>query len=517
MARSRRILWAGLAIAVGLVGAVVLREWASANSADAPKWETPKNWPEPQYSFKDNPVTNAGFALGRKLFYDAQLSRDGSVSCGSCHQQFAAFAQLDHRVSHGIGGVNGKRNAPGLFNLAWQPQLMWDGAATHLEMQPILPISNPLEMGETLADIVDKLKADASYAPYFRQAFGTQEVDSQRVLRALAQFTGSLVSSHSRYDRYVAGEEKLTKDEAAGLGVFREHCASCHREPLFTDFSYRSNGLDAGITDEGRSGVTARPEDRGLFRVPSLRNVALTSPYMHDGRFDTLEQVLDHYDHGVAASAALDPLLAKGIPLNADQRRELLSFLNTLTDQQFVRDVRFADIDDAKRERPTLGATVLGLLGVADAHEESLPASAPSPLHSHAGPARLALQSGDLELVLAHEAQDLVIYVDDFESNEPLKGLRLSVRFGNQLLRAAGDGNGVYRIPAESFDFTQAQTLDITVQGAGDVIRLQGTLPAESKTVALSHASAKWRWFVAAFIALLAAFLFIQRRRERRS
>lgn len=479
MAKSRRILWAGLAVVVGLVGAVGLRERALANGADAPKWEVPKNWPAPQYDFKNNPVTSAGFALGRKLFYDAQLSRDGSVSCGSCHQQFAAFAQLDHRVSHGVGGVNGKRNAPGLFNLAWQPQLMWDGAATHLETQPILPISNPVEMDENLADIVDKLKADASYARYFQQAFGSTEVDSQRVLRALAQFTGSLVSSHSRYDRYVAGEEKLTKDELAGLGVFREHCASCHREPLFTDFSYRSNGLDATVTDEGRSAVTTKPEDRGLFRVPSLRNVALTSPYMHDGRYDTLEQVLDHYDHGVVASAALDPQLAKGIPMNADQRRELLSFLNTLTDQQFVREVRFANIDESKPQHTPLVAAVLGLFGVADAHEESSAASTPSRLVTHAGPSRVTLQSENLELVLAHEAQDLVIYADDFASNAPLKGLRLIVRFGNQLLRAADDGNGVYRIPAEQLDFTQPQAFDLTVQGAGDDQQLHGTLPAE--------------------------------------
>ena len=469
MKRSARLLWAGLAVGVGLLSAVILHERGEINVADVPKFQIPKNWPSPQYDFKNNPVTAAGFVLGRKLFYDAQLSRDGSVSCGSCHQQFAAFAQLDHRVSHGIGGVNGKRNAPGLFNLAWQPQLMWDGAATHLETQPILPISNPLEMGESLADIVEKLKADKSYSKLFEQAFGTPGIDSQRTLRALAQFTGSLVSNHSRYDRYIAGEEKFSADERAGLDLFRQSCAACHREPLFTDYSYRSNGLDAHSEDEGRKGVTTKAEDQGLFRVPSLRNVALTSPYMHDGRFTTLEQVLDHYDHGVVASAALDPLLAKGITLNAQQRRELLSFLSTLSDKQFINDVRFADIDSAKKPKPSLLGSMFGM----QRHPDDHPAAA------NKGRSRLALQSEDVELVLVHELKDLVIYADDFGRNTPLKGLDLSIRIGNQLLRAEEDGDGVYRIPAERIDFTQAQAIHLTVQRSGLQQQLQGTLPGE--------------------------------------
>ncbi|MES2490936.1 MAG: cytochrome c peroxidase [Pseudomonadota bacterium] len=468
MKRSRRLLWAGLAIGIGLSSVLIVRERVERNVVDAPKFEVPKNWPAPQYDFKNNPVTAEGFALGRKLFYDAQLSRDGSVSCGSCHQQFAAFAQLDHRVSHGIGGVNGKRNAPGLFNLAWQPQMMWDGAATHLETQPILPISNPLEMGETLSNIIDKLKADKSYAQLFEQAFGTPGIDSQRTLRALAQFTGSLVSSHSRYDGYVAGEEKLSADETAGLKLFRQNCAACHREPLFTDYSYRSNGLDAQSEDEGRKGVTAKPEDHGLFRVPSLRNIALTSPYMHDGRFTKLEQVLEHYDHGVAKSSALDPLLAKGIPLNPQQRRELLSFLNTLTDQQFISDVRFAEIDPAKSVKPSLLGSVFGPKSQADI----LPVT-------RVGRSRLVLQSADVELVLVHELEDLVIYADDFGSNTPLKGLDLSVHISNRLLRAAEDGDGTYRIPAERIDFTQPQAIKLTLQGSGLKQQLQGTLPGE--------------------------------------
>jgi len=291
-------------------------------------------------------VTPAGFALGRRLFYDPILSRDGSVACGSCHQQFAAFAHLDHRVSHGVGGVNGKRNTPGLFNLAWQPELMWDGAAHHLELQPVLPLGNPLEMGGSLALAVDKLRRDPRYPALFGAAFGSPGVNSQRLLRALAQFTGTLVSADSRYDRHMRGELAFSAQEQAGLALFRQRCAACHREPLFSDFSYRNNGLDAVPADAGREAISGRAEDRGRFRVPSLRNVALTAPYMHDGRYDSLGQVLDHYGGGIQRSPTLDPLLADAAPFAAGQREALLAFLDTLTDESFIHDQRFAETRD---------------------------------------------------------------------------------------------------------------------------------------------------------------------------
>ena len=287
-------------------------------------------------------MTPAGFALGRRLFYDPLLSHDGSVSCASCHQQFAAFAHLDHRVSHGIHGVNGRRNTPALFNLAWQPDLMWDGAVHNLELQPVAPISNPVEMGSSLAEIVGKLQADPRYPLLFERAFGSPGIDSQRLLRALTQFTGTLVSDHSRYDRYLRGETPFSAREKQGLALFRAHCSGCHAEPLFTDFSYRNNGLDAAPRDAGRQTISGKAEDHGRFRVPSLRNVALSSPYMHDGRYDSLEQVIDHYASGIAASPTLDPSLAAGIPLSPAERDALVAFLDTLTDERFVHDPRFA-------------------------------------------------------------------------------------------------------------------------------------------------------------------------------
>ncbi|MDB5975791.1 MAG: cytochrome-c peroxidase [Nevskia sp.] len=334
--------------ALPLLGMLAAMPWAQAwmTAHATPRLQVPEGWPVPRYDFAGNPVTSAGFALGRRLFYDPILSRDGSIACGSCHQQFAAFAHLDHRVSHGIGGVNGKRNTPGLFNLAWQPDLMWDGSVHHLELQPVAPMSNPVEMGGSLALAVDKLRRNARYPELFAQAFGSPGVDSQRLLRALAQFTGTLVSADSRYDRFVKGKEAFTPQERDGLDLFREHCASCHREPLFSDFSYRNNGLDAAPRDAGRAVVSGRDEDQGRFRVPSLRNIALTAPYMHDGRYDSLEQVLDHYSGGIQPSPTLDPSLAHGVPLSPDQRTALLAFLDTLTDESFVHDRRFAETHD---------------------------------------------------------------------------------------------------------------------------------------------------------------------------
>ncbi|MFI4978785.1 MAG: cytochrome-c peroxidase [Nevskiales bacterium] len=331
-----------------LLGMLAAMPWAQAwmTAHATPRLQVPEGWPAPRYDFAGNPVTSAGFALGRRLFYDPILSRDGSIACGSCHQQFAAFAHLDHRVSHGIGGINGKRNTPGLFNLAWQPDLMWDGSVHHLELQPVAPMSNPVEMGGSLALAVDKLRRDARYLELFAQAFGSPGVDSQRLLRALAQFTGTLVSADSRYDRFVEGKETFTPQERDGLGLFREHCASCHREPLFSDFSYRNNGLDAAPRDAGRAVISGRDEDQGRFRVPSLRNIALTAPYMHDGRYDSLEQVLDHYTGGIQPSPTLDPSLVGGVPLSPQQRTALLAFLDTLTDESFVHDRRFAETHD---------------------------------------------------------------------------------------------------------------------------------------------------------------------------
>jgi len=316
-------------------------------TADSVHFKVPANFPKPVYDFKDNPVTANGFNLGRKLFYDPILSRDKSISCANCHQSFAAFANLDHAVSHGVDECLGTRNAPPLFNLAWQKEFMWDGGVHHIEVSPLNALTNPCEMANELNTITARLQQTDTYPGLFKAAFGSTEINSQKMLRALAQFTSMLVSANSKYDHYTRHEAgcDFTDSEMAGYALFKQHCSACHKEPLFTDLSYRSNGLDLIPDDIGRDSITRLASDKGKFRVPSLRNVELTSPYMHDGRFTTLKQVLQHYSTGVKPTTNLDPVLHQnavpGIILTSTEQAQLIAFLKTLTDQDFVNDKRF--------------------------------------------------------------------------------------------------------------------------------------------------------------------------------
>jgi cytochrome c peroxidase len=310
--------------------------------------EQPAGWPAPHYDFAQNKITADGFRLGRKLFYEPMLSRDNSISCGSCHQQFAAFAHDEHKLSHGIDGLFGTRNAPGLYNLAWHPNFMWDGGVNHIELQPFAPMTNPVEMDETLPNVLEKLNASASYRDLFEKAFGSEEINSQRLFYAMVQFMGSMVSATSKYDWVMRGELPggFSEAEFRGLRLFRQQCASCHTEPLFTDFSFRNNGLEPSplLMDSGRAHITGLPEDRYKFKVPSLRNVGVTQPYMHDGRFPTLRQAIAHYASGIAPIENLDPQLAEGgIPLSDAQITDIEAFLHTLTDYEFMQMDAFAE------------------------------------------------------------------------------------------------------------------------------------------------------------------------------
>ncbi len=308
----------------------------------------PVHFPAPVYGFKANIPTPAGFELGRRLFYDPILSKNGTVACGSCHQQSAAFADPDRTFSLGINHKSGIRNTPSLANLRWSPGFFWDGGANHLEVVSLAPITNPDEMDENLSNVVRKLNLDAAYAKSFRAVFNQDSINSQQLLRALAQFTGQLVSAGSPYDQYVQGQtQALSFMQVKGLQVFRARCAGCHPPGLFTDHSFRNNGLDAEYTrDAGRAAVTLLPVDAGKFKVPSLRNVTRTAPYMHDGRFQTLGQVLEHYTSGVKPSATLDAALTgpePGIALTTEEKAQLLTFLESLTDQKFITDPRLAN------------------------------------------------------------------------------------------------------------------------------------------------------------------------------
>ena len=308
----------------------------------------PENFPAPIYNFSNNPYSKEKRELGRKLFYDVRLSRDNTISCGICHQQTAAFAHADHRVSHGIDNLLGTRNSPTLFNLAWQPLFFWDGGVGDLDLFHINPIQNPVEMDESVSNVLLKLKADAAYPDLFKQAFGNAEITSVRFFHALSIFMISLQSYQSRYDEFTNGNlNVLTSNEKEGLTLFNAKCANCHQGILFTDFSFRNNGLSAS-SDLGRFRVSALAEDSFKFKVPSLRNVELSSPYMHNGRFNTLEEVLNHYSDGVIQnSSTLDSSLQHGstlgIPMTSDEKSKIIAFLKTLTDNKFLNDRRFSE------------------------------------------------------------------------------------------------------------------------------------------------------------------------------
>ncbi len=314
-------------------------------------FEVPANFPRPSYDLTANPPTKAGFELGKKLFYDGQLSANGFISCGFCHEQRTAFTHHGHQFSHGVNDLEGSRNTPAIQNMAFMEEFAWDGATSHLDLFPIIPITNEVEMGETMANVIAKLNADPEYRNLFSRAFEDGGVNNENFLKALSQFMVMMVSANSRYDKHIRKETggELTDRELQGMKVFREKCANCHSSDLFTDGAFRNNGLPPHpeLQDLGREEVSGAAADRHAFKVPSLRNVSLTAPYMHDGRFGTLRAVLDFYGSGVIDSPTLDPFLNKdgklGIPLSSLEKEDLISFLNTLTDETYINDERFAE------------------------------------------------------------------------------------------------------------------------------------------------------------------------------
>lgn len=320
------------------------------------KFIVPQGWPQPAYDFKNNPLTQEGFALGRKLFYDGRLSKDGNFSCASCHQQFGAFATYDHNLSHGYNNSLTSRNAPALINMAWQKEFMWDGGINHLDLQPLAPMTAPNEMAETLDSIIFKLNKDAVYKNMFKAAFGSELINTKRMNKALSQFIVMIVSSNSLYDSVQRGQVKFTLSQQLGYNIFKQKCAACHAEPLFTDLSYRNIGLavDPVLKDSGRMHITGKASDSLKFKVPSLRNVMLTFPYGHDGRFFSLFEVFDHYRNKVINGPTTDSLVKNKLPLSNFEVGQLTSFLYTLTDSSVLKDKRFSPPGfDKVLQRPT--------------------------------------------------------------------------------------------------------------------------------------------------------------------
>jgi len=298
----------------------------------------PDGFPAPVQDFGSNRFSREGIALGRRLFYDGILSKDGHFPCSSCHQQIAGFGTFEHDRSHGYNSSHTLRNAPVLFNLAWSDKFHWDGAFSSLHEEAAQPITGIIEMAETFDNVIRKLKADGAYRRMFRRVFQTYDIRPVHIQMALEQFTGSLISANSRYDQFKRGELSFSSDELAGYALFQQHCTGCHPEPLFTDYSYRNIGLpvDNLLRDYGRMLVTGLSSDSLKFKVPTLRNVDISSNYMHDGRFNTILQVLNHYSTGIQQSATLDPMLAGGISFTATETGQMVRFLRTLTDSSFL-------------------------------------------------------------------------------------------------------------------------------------------------------------------------------------
>lgn len=326
-----------------LIGLILIGFGFSGQFTTPLYFDVPDKWPKPAYDFSQNPLTEEGFQLGRNLFYDPILSRDKTISCASCHSPNNSFTHVDHNVSHGIDGRKGTRNSLALINLAWSKNFMWDGGVNNLEVQPINPITNSLEMDESLENAIAKLEKSPKYKELFTKAFGDQKVTSQRLLKALAQFTGMLVSSNSKYDKVMRHEASFTAQEQKGYALFKANCASCHKEPLFCDDKFENNGLtpDDYYKDGGRIKITKNAKDSLRFKVPTLRNIELTGPYMHDGSIKTLEMVLFHYTEDIYQSPTLSKQLDKKIILTEEGKKDLLAFLKTLTDENFINNPRF--------------------------------------------------------------------------------------------------------------------------------------------------------------------------------
>ncbi len=300
--------------------------------------KVPVNWPQPKYAFERNPLDSSKIKLGRLLFYSGLLSRTNKISCASCHSPYASFAHTDHALSHGIDDKIGNRNAPALVNLAWSNSFMWDGAINHLDMQALFPITHPLEMDENIQRVIQKLQIHKPFPKLFYTAYNDSTITGERVLKCISQFMLSLVSAESKYDSVMRHSAEFTAQEKNGYRLFKLHCSSCHTEPLFTNYSFQNNGLplDTMLKDLGRMKVTHDGNDSLKFKVPTLRNIEYTYPYMHDGRFKNLPQVLLHYVTGITKSSTLAAKLKNGIPLSPNERVDITAFLLCLSDKKFI-------------------------------------------------------------------------------------------------------------------------------------------------------------------------------------
>lgn len=307
----------------------------------------------------ENPTTEEGVRLGRMLFYEKRLSQNNTLSCESCHEQSRAFTD-GRTFSVGVDGSLTRRNSMSLANLLWVRNFFWDGRSEGLENQAVFPLTDAHEMGQALTVSADKLKHTSVYPALFKEAFGTEDITPERITKALAQFERTLISADSRYDRYLAGSYQPTASEARGMLLFENgpasgirgaNCGHCHGGPKTFKELFHNNGLDSVFADAGREEHTKDAGDRGRFRVPTLRNIALTAPYMHDGRFASLDEVLDHYNEHIVASSTLSSFLegvsnqagGQTLGLNVADKQDIKAFLHMLTDSTFIKNPEFSN------------------------------------------------------------------------------------------------------------------------------------------------------------------------------
>jgi cytochrome c peroxidase len=310
--------------------------------------DLPSHFPEMDIP-ADNPITVQGVYLGRHLFWDTRLSGDNTMACADCHLPESAFSD-PNPTSEGIDGINGTRNSMVIQNLAWSNDFFWDGRAATLEEQVLMPVQDPIEMHESWSNFMDEIRDDEKYKTMFFEAFGVVSFDSTHAAKALAQFLRTMVSSNSKYDRVIQGEEAFTIQEQAGFDSFNAltggDCFHCHGGSLTTDFSYKNNGLDEMPIDTGRGKVTGIEADNFTFKIPSLRNLEYSAPYMHDGRFATLDEVINFYSVGVEhlspnISGLMEFSAQGGVQLDPQERAELKAFLLTFSDPDFINNPNF--------------------------------------------------------------------------------------------------------------------------------------------------------------------------------
>jgi len=313
----------------------------------------PKHFPKPIYAFKDVPQGRLRFELGRTLFYDPALSRDSSISCASCHLQYTGFTHIDHKLSHGIDGKIGTRNSPVMINLAWNKFFHWDGGVAHLNGQAINPLTHPKEMDMDIHELLKRLNNSAFYRKRFYEAFSDSVITTPLLMRGIANFSVSLVSANSKYDKVKLKEKGVafSEQENRGYKLFKKNCNACHSEPLFMSNKFKKNGLelDPELRDVGRMAITENKADSLLFKIPTLRNIEFSFPYMHDGRFQKLGDVIDHYSSISNSSKNVSKELYRiKKPFSDEEKKDIIAFLKTLTDKEFLFNKDFSFPNDLR-------------------------------------------------------------------------------------------------------------------------------------------------------------------------